>query len=249
MCVTQSRNAKSKKNIPNQEGLVAVADKLRSDPKKAGIAQYILDLLKLVLHNMYFEFNGEHYIQIGGTAMGTALAPNYANIFMDKFETKAINNYHLKPLIWKRFIDDIFLIWTHGQNELDKFVDYLNSLHDTIKFTSESSTKEVNFLDTTVKIDSNRKLITTLYNKPTDTHLYLHYTSAHPSSVMNKSPYGQFLRLRRICALDKDFEINANKLVNYYTQRGYPKDKIMKHFDRAKQKNRMISYNLWKRKT
>ena len=79
-------------------------------------------------------------------------------------------------------------------------------------------------------------MITTLYNKPTDTHLYLHYTSAHPSSVMNKSPYGQFLRLRRICALDKDFEINANKLVNYYTQRGYPRAKIIKHFDRAKQK-------------
>ena len=42
---------------------------------------------------MYFEFNGDHYLQIGGTAMGTALAPNYANIFMDKFETRALENY------------------------------------------------------------------------------------------------------------------------------------------------------------
>ena len=116
-------------NIPNQEGIVAVADKLRSDPKKQGIAKYILDLLKLVLHNMYFQFNGDHYIQIGGTAMGTALAPNYANLFMDKFETKALKGYPLKPLIWKRFIDDIFLIWTHGQQELEKFVEYLNVLH------------------------------------------------------------------------------------------------------------------------
>ena len=90
-------------NIPNQEGIVAVADKLRTDPKKQNIAKYRLDLLKLVLHNMYFEFNGEHYIQVGGTAMGTALAPNHANIFMDKFETKALKNYHIKPLIFQRF--------------------------------------------------------------------------------------------------------------------------------------------------
>ena len=93
-----------------------MADKLRSDPNKAGIVQYILDLLKLVLHNMYFEFNGEHYLQISGTAMETLLAPNYANLFMDKFETKALANYHLKPISLKILINDIFIVWTHGQN-------------------------------------------------------------------------------------------------------------------------------------
>ena len=46
-------------NIPNQEGILAVADKLRNDPSKTGITNYILDLLKLVLHNMYLEFNGD----------------------------------------------------------------------------------------------------------------------------------------------------------------------------------------------
>ena len=54
---------------------------------------------------MYFEFNGEFYLQTGGTAMGTSLAPNYANLFMDKFETKALANYPLKPLIWKKGLD------------------------------------------------------------------------------------------------------------------------------------------------
>ena len=152
-------------NIPNHEGILAVADHLRTDPTKGPIANYILDLLKLVLHNMYFEFNDEFFLQIGGAAMGTSLAPNYANLFMDRFETKALNNYHLKPLIWKRFIDDIFLIWTHGEDSFKDFVNYLNSLHNTIKFTSETSTTSVNFLDTTVKLDQDRKIITILYNK------------------------------------------------------------------------------------
>ena len=132
--------------------------------------QHILDLLKLVLHNMYFVFKGDFYLQVEGTAMGTALAPNYANLFMDKFETKALE-YPLKPLIWKGFIDDIFMIWTHGEQELQKFVEYLYGVHPTIKFTHKFSKTDVNFLDTTVKINQDRHLYTTLYIKPNDTHL------------------------------------------------------------------------------
>ena len=173
-------------NIPNNEGILAVAEKLRSDPTKTPITNFILDLLKLVLHSMNFTFNGDHYLQTGGTAMGTSLAPNYANLFMDRFETKALAGYPLKPLTWKRFIDDIFLVWTHGEESLKRFIDYLNSLHDTIKFTHEMSYSQIDFLDTTVKFGLDRGLITTLFNKPTDTHLYLEYSSAHPQSVLTK---------------------------------------------------------------
>ena len=220
-------------NIPNQEGITAVADQLRKDPTKKGISSYILDLLKLVLHNMYFEFNGDHYLQIGGTAMGTALVPNYANIFMDKFETRALENYPLKPILWKRFIDDIFMVWTHGEEQLNKFVQYLNNIHPTIKFTHECSKEEINFLDTTVKILPDRSLYTTLYNKPTDTHLYLHYHSAHPHSVTANGPFGQFLRVRRICTLNSDYQINGQKLIKYYLDRGYPLKPLENHYKKA----------------
>ena len=198
-------------NIPNNEGILAVADKLRSDPTKTPISNFILDLLKLVLHSMNFTFNRDHYLQTGGTAMGTSLAPNYANLFMDRFETKALAGFPQKPLTWRRFIDDIFLVWTHGEESLKTFIDYLNSLHKTINFTHEMSYSYIDFPDTIVKFSPDRGLITTRFNKPTDTHLYLEYSSAHPHSVLTKGPYGQYLRLRRICTLDCDFEANAKK--------------------------------------
>ena len=122
---------------------------------------------------MNFTFNDQNYLQLVGTAVGTALAPNYANLFMDRFETKALENWPRKPIIWLRFIDDIFMIWQHGRDELDQFIVYLNQIHENIKFT-EVSTHSVNFL-TTVKIDTDNTLYTTLHEKPTDTHLYLHY--------------------------------------------------------------------------
>ena len=90
--------------------------------------------------------------------MGTALVPNYANLFMDRFKTGALKNWDKKPLIWLRFIDDIFLIWNHGEAELKKILEYLNNIHDKIKFTHEFSKESINFLDTTVKIDTNREL-------------------------------------------------------------------------------------------
>ena len=165
--------------------------------------------------------------------MGTGVAPNYANLFMDRFEAKALNNWPDKPLVWLRFIDEIFLVWTHGENKLLEFIHYLNSVHPTIKFTHEYSPHRINFLDTMVKKHLNNTLITTLYEKPTDTHLYLHYTSAHHHPCKTKGPYGQFLRLRRVCILDDDYHTNAAKLIDYYLKRGYPKHALQKHYKRA----------------
>ena len=105
-------------NIPKHEGILAIAAQLRKDRTKDKFTPYILQLLKLVLHSMNFTFNEEHYLQVGGTVMGTALAPNYANLFMDRFETGALKNWAKQPLIWLRFIDDIFMIWNHGEQEL-----------------------------------------------------------------------------------------------------------------------------------
>ena len=106
--------------------------------------------------------------------MGTAVAPSYANIFMDRFETKALNNWSLKPMILLRFIDDIFMISTHGEDKLHEFITFLNGIQPTIKFTHKFSPTQINFQDTTVKVNSDRELFTTLCEKPTDTHLHLH---------------------------------------------------------------------------
>ena len=127
------------------------------------------------------------------------------------------------------FIDDIFKIWNHGEQELKKFLEYLNNIHDKIKFTHEFSKESINFLDTTVKIDTTRELYTTLYEKPTDTHLYLHYTSAHHKPCQTKGPFGQFLRIRRICTKNDDFIHHGIKLIEYYQKRGYPFKALKKH--------------------
>ena len=84
-----------------------------------------------------------------------------------------------------------------------------------------------------MKIDTKQLLYTTLYEKPTDTHLYLHYTSAHHKPCHTKGSYGQFLRIRRICTKNDDFIHHGIKMIEYYLKRGYPFKSLKKHMLKA----------------
>ena len=101
-------------------------------------------LLKHILRMNYFEFNGQTYLQVSGTAMGTSCTPNYAIIFMGDLEEKCLK----KPRVWFRFIDDMFMIWNHSRQELDTFLEDLNEHHPTIKFTIDISEYGLAFLYT-----------------------------------------------------------------------------------------------------
>lgn len=80
--------------------------------------------------------------------MGSPLSPVLANIFMKKFEEYILKNCILKPKVWLRYVDDIFVVWPHGLEELKIFENYINSLHQKIKFTMELENNcELAFLD------------------------------------------------------------------------------------------------------
>ena len=150
--------------------------------------------------------------------MGTKMAPAFANVFMGDFERKALNNSFDKPYIWWRYIDDIFLIWTLGEEKLDKFITNLNSLHQTVKFTSERPTTSIPFLDVNIQI-YNGKLETDLYCKPRDKHQYLLHSSSHQYHTKKSIPYSLVPRLRRICSTEIALEKCFKELQHYLVKR------------------------------
>ena len=94
------------------------------------------------------------------------------------------------------------MIWTEGLDNLKIFVDYLNSIHPTIKFTSSHSATNVPFLDVNVSLTNDGNICTDLYTKPTDKHQHLLYSSCHPLHTKKAIPFSLALRLRRICSTD-----------------------------------------------
>ena len=73
-------------NIPYNEGMQSIQEMLANHrtPNSLPHNSYIIELFELVLTKNHSEFNGKHYHQVSGTAMGTKLAPPYANIIYDQ---------------------------------------------------------------------------------------------------------------------------------------------------------------------
>lgn len=222
-------------SIPHREGIAACRDKLNARGNAACHNWITLRLIHFILTKNHFTFMGKHYLQLFGTAMGTKIGPNYAIIFMAVLEEAFLKSRDLKPSIWLRFIDDIFMIWEHGQEALLEFLTELNSFHNHIKFTWEISPTSVDFLDITVFKQENGKLAHRWFKKPTDAHLYLHYQSAHPRHVIDNIPKGQFLRMTRINSNAIDQENSIKELQGFFQDRGYPK-KLLNF--KKEQKNR-----------
>ena len=124
---------------------------------------------------------------------------------MDKLETNYLKTQTWRPLVWFRYIDDIFFLWTHGEESLKQFLDNLNNYDPNVKFTREYSKKEIPLLDLKVGI-KNGNITTDLYVRDTDRHQYLRYTSAHPYLTNTSVVFSQALRLNRLCTFKKDFE-------------------------------------------
>ena len=121
-----------------------------------------------------FEFNSKSLQKISGTANGTVIVLLYTCIFIENMETQFPKKNPIEPCVWKRFIQDLFLIWNGREENLEKFSWELDGFNPNIRFTCEESKEKVNFLDAVVKI-KNERLSADLNSKPADSHQYFHY--------------------------------------------------------------------------
>ena len=149
-------------------------------------------------------------LQTHGIAMGTKMAVAFTVIFMAHIEKQLLASSPHKPIIWKRFIDDIFSVWTINENEINDFVLFANSFHPTIKFTCEMSSERIVFLDTEVfkgpRFAEGKILDVETHFKPTETFKYTHFSSCHSFSVKKSFIKGETLRLLRTNSAETKFE-------------------------------------------
>ena len=183
--------------------------------------------IRMILTMNNFSFNDKHYLQTHGTAMGTRMAPSYANLFLAKFETGALSRAPFQPFIWWRYIDDVFMIWTRSVQDLNTFTSFLNYIHPTIKFTCDHSFTSIPFLDVNVSL-RNGKIVTDLYK-----HQYLLHSSCHPIHTKRAIPFSLALRLRRICSTNETFTLRTNELIGYLQKRGYNRYFLQREIQRV----------------
>ena len=97
----------------------------------------IISLLGFYLKTTYFHFQGRFYEQLQGAAMGSPISPIVANLYMEDFENKAINTAECPPRVWKRFVDDTFVVIEAEKKH--NFLEYINNVDPHIHLTTEDA--------------------------------------------------------------------------------------------------------------
>ena len=161
-------------SVPIPPVLKIIEDKLEEDkdlPKRTSMnTRHIIRLLEFCLRSTYFVFQGQHFEQVEGAAMGSPLSPIVANIYMQHFEARALETQTHNPCLWKSFVDDTFVILETSYKE--EFFQHLNGIEEKIQFTAENTRADgsLPFLDTLVTVEEDGSLSTSIYRKPTHTN-------------------------------------------------------------------------------
>ena len=235
-------------NIPQEEGIDIVCNAYESYylGESPIPTQYLKRALELILQENSFQFTGKNYLQTHGTAMGTKMAVSFANIFMGKVESQILSQSALKPLAWKRYIDDIFYIWNINKGEVTQFIEQANSHHPTIKFTAEVSDAETTFLDTKVykgeRFAKESRLDIKTHFKATETFQYTHFSSCLPPGVKKGFIKGKALRLLRTNSSEASFKNAISNFKINLIKRGYHEFLFQQPWQRLHSRREKLPY-------
>ena len=245
-------------NMSDELGISACKDYLDTrdfsciDEELQIASNNIIDSLKLCIKNNYFNFDGDIFKVCGGVGTGIKLAPPYACIGMGKYEQIVFeSNNDLVQLIleWKRFIDDVFMLFRGSKEQCAKLVTWLNSIMPgVINFTYDFSETKIQFLDIEIFKDNGR-LSTKLFIKPTNLQLYLDFNSNHPLHCKKGIVFGQALRVIERCSREIDTKNNLENLKLKLMDRNYPEFFIEEQFSRALKFKRVDLINQPRRAT
>ena len=215
-------------DIPQDEGTSSCINALGNNiPLPKNILRTLFDI---VLICNIFSFHQHAFKQIQGTAMGTKMAPSYANLFMADVETSFLDKETIKPALWKRYIDDILCVWTSTREHLEAFLQRLNQHHPTLRFTYSISEESVDFLDTRIykgdRFKTSGILDIQTYFKPTNTFQYLHYSSSHPKGNLKGLVKGEAIRFLRTNSDPTNFEHTLSTFRHHLLARNFPKNLV-----------------------
>ena len=90
--------------------------------------------------------------------------------------------------------------WKKGEN-FGLFVEILDTLHPSIKFTKEEGDSSIALLDMVIKAEDDT-IETDIFYKETNTHRYLHFQSAHPHKIKRNIPFTLTQRIIRVVSYE-----------------------------------------------
>jgi hypothetical protein len=204
-------------NIRTTEACDSIETYLRTDHPDLNV-DAIISALRLIMTNNVFSFGDCFFKQKMGTAMGAPPAPPYATIFYGIHEASFLDDFQDVLLGYWRFIDDVLGIFIpsgdshHDETRWRALQTRMNAWHG-LEWTFTPLATSVDFMDLTIKVTTDNRITTTLFEKALNIYQYLTPTSAHPPGVVTGLVYGSIFRLYTLCSDPTDI---TSKLKLFY---------------------------------
>ena len=162
------------------------------------------------------------YHQVCGITMDTTMAPTLASVVVSHYEDRYLKSHLLLlPLVWRRYIDDILVMWPHTMEGFLNFFDIFNCVYPKLRFTIEIFYIFIQFQDLTVSKGFNFLrtgiLSTSVYFKSTNTFSYLHGDSFIAKHVLKGIAIGEIVCALRNTSCPRYFRLFKRILIrNFY---------------------------------
>ena len=163
-------------SIDDKSGLKSVHDILELRDSKFPPTSCVKEALELCLSCNNSVFNNTNYLQTDGRwySSRTSHVLLLCRFSFGISDSKALV-FDLSPTTWKRFWDDVFVIWTHGPASVSLVLEFLNKIDKMgkIRFTMQAAEDDgLEFLDLKLKM-VNGKISVDVFSKPTNSFTYV----------------------------------------------------------------------------
>jgi hypothetical protein len=187
------------------------------------------------MRNSFLTFRGMFYLQIDGTAMGTACAPTYANIYVYMKERKVIADLSGSIRIYKRFLDDVFALI--ATDKVEEFKLRMNQLHPKLKFEFVTHPTEAVFLDLAIhkgkRFHESSVFDLRVHQKSMNLYLYIPWNSFHTDAAKRSFIQTELMRYVRNSSQFEDYMRLKRVFYGRLRDRGYPRSFLQPLFTDA----------------
>lgn len=233
-------------NIPTRHALDLICSHIRETSMDLGNVptRALCEALKIVMTCNIFQFGDTHWKQVRGTSMGAPPAPPWANLYYSICEERFLPRFSENLMDYSRFIDDVLGIWmiTDAATNDATWNDFCQAMNDTefsLEWIVSPLSQKVDYMDLTITIQGD-KLVTTLFEKASNFHLYIPPHSCHPPGLLRGMVFGMMNRIFTLCSSEDDQRLRVIAFFRHLQRRGYQVSDLKPLFSRAilRMKNR-----------
>lgn len=176
--------------------LTRLYDVLRTELQNAGTAHdtaaFLVNCLRFICDNNYFQYGQKVFKQTDGIAMGSNASCVCANVYLNGFDKQYAPHFRQ----YRRFIDDCFAIYRGEPTVLTQLITRMNNTIEGITINVKTSTTHIDFMDLTA-FKHNGTLAFRTYQKAMNIYQYLPPQTCHYPPCIRGYIKGEIIRYCR----------------------------------------------------